>query len=418
MGASNSDLMATAGVDLSEFEKGITRLETRLGALEKHGEKAVTSLGKLEKAGKTLNKLLTFSIAGIGLKTLAGYALDLGKNLDAISQKYIAGSARAKAAGGGSDSGVSRSLGAGWEDLQSRAKIKAGQATAKAAEGYAELFSELAESFHGGLLNNASDPGSMAGQFRGQHAKNIKELARKMKLGAEADRLTDVDIPAKEDEIAEYSKNGIVTMDQQKTLQEKIVELATMRLKLAENELVTDRQMQLAAKAMIEGASKANIEREFAITQAENAARAQTDIMEQERDGRKDVANIMAIQAKYQAQIAAAQKDGLDHVVEELNVQKEIELTKAKVASHTMTARQRIDERRDARKYARDVTKTQNAEISLEARSQRMIAEHHKATPGSELARYQARGMARVGGRTDAQTVINILNKINDAISE
>ena len=58
--AGKNDILASAGVDLSDFDKGIAKLTSRLDAVEKTGSKAAEGI---EKVDKTANKLKNITIS-------------------------------------------------------------------------------------------------------------------------------------------------------------------------------------------------------------------------------------------------------------------------------------------------------------------------------------------------------------------
>ena len=52
--AGKNDILASAGVDLSDFDKGIAKLTSRLDAVEKAGSKAASGIAKVDKSASRL----------------------------------------------------------------------------------------------------------------------------------------------------------------------------------------------------------------------------------------------------------------------------------------------------------------------------------------------------------------------------
>ena len=58
--AGKNDILASAGVDLSDFDKGIAKLTSRLDAVEKAGSKAASGIEKVGKSTKDLKNIQVF----------------------------------------------------------------------------------------------------------------------------------------------------------------------------------------------------------------------------------------------------------------------------------------------------------------------------------------------------------------------
>lgn len=376
-----SQSLLELGLDVTEIEKSLDGLTKKF---EASMEKNAKATGKMTSAvGKVTGALRTMLGAvgiGVGFKSLVDLMMNAGKAYEENVNKYIAGSERLKNRQGGAEGAAGIEIATASTSSDFGAKMKA-RLTAIMATVIA------------GFVDKPEDK------------------SRKIASGNEAAALFPM-ITAKEDEIANIRSRGVITLEQQKTIQEKLVELAQLKGAYAQNEVIADRELNLQAAEAAGAATQALSEAKFQREQGLNAAMATTDAMEQERDGRKDVANLARIQAKYEADILAAQRAGNSELEKELNAQRDIDTMRARVAEHNMTPRERLDERRVARKYARDSTKTTEKEAELKRRSDQMIREGHHATPGSELDRFQQRGTLRVGGRTDFQNNRDLLQKI------
>ena len=82
--AGKNDILATAGVDLAAFEKGIDALTSRLDAVEKSGTKAASGIEKVSKATNSLKNIQiaqAYSNAIMEVATSAGVATSAVSNL-------------------------------------------------------------------------------------------------------------------------------------------------------------------------------------------------------------------------------------------------------------------------------------------------------------------------------------------------
>ena len=86
--AGKNDILASAGVDLSDFDKGIAKLTSRLDAVEKAGSKAASGIDKVDKTANKLKNIQTaqaFSSALLGIADNAGVAASAVSELNASS---------------------------------------------------------------------------------------------------------------------------------------------------------------------------------------------------------------------------------------------------------------------------------------------------------------------------------------------
>lgn len=80
--AGKNDILASAGVDLSDFDKGIAKLTSRLDAVEKAGSKAA---GGIEKVAKSTNSLKNIQIAQAYSNAIMEVATSAGVATSAVS---------------------------------------------------------------------------------------------------------------------------------------------------------------------------------------------------------------------------------------------------------------------------------------------------------------------------------------------
>ena len=83
--AGKNDILASAGVDLSDFDKGIAKLTSRLDAVEKAGSKAASGIEKVGKSTNALKNIQVFDHVVSALGQIAnggGIAANAMKQLD------------------------------------------------------------------------------------------------------------------------------------------------------------------------------------------------------------------------------------------------------------------------------------------------------------------------------------------------
>jgi len=373
--------------DMTEIQKSLDDLTKRFEKSMEKNAKATTKMGaaidKVTKGARALAGALGITF---GITTLTRTLLNAGKDYEDSVNKYIAGSERlrARTGGAGEPGGPNVAIAAGskMEDIIARTKT---------------------------VLSSMLDAGlKTLGVVTPQNEADEKEA-----------RIIITQIAAKKDEIADLELAGVVTADQRLALERKMAELAQLNGQFANNRLIADKDRDNAARKAYGEAKTAQKAIAFETENAERAAIAATDAMKHEIEGRKNIAALAKTQADYDAKIAAANKAGLTVVAKELEAQKQIAMLKGRIAEHNLTPRERLAERKAAKKFARDEKKTDASEAELDRRAAMMIKGGHKATPGSALDRHMKAKEVRGGEMGMSFTETNkILSDIRDNIGK
>ncbi len=391
--------LAEIGLDIKQIVAAVDTIAA------KFDQKLTPAIGKTDKAMKLLGKTLGAAAILQTMRALARNALDLGKNYEESVNKYVAGSAKLKAATGGigpsDQAGASVSTSSKLGDLVSSAKRVVGEATAASAG----LLKIAGEGLKGLYFGNGRRDAEKAMEAE---AKRHVEAAD---AGKEVLQLTE-EIAAQEDAIAKFQQKGLSTAADKFELSVMEVKLAEKQQELAEHALVSDRAAANAAKERA-GSLKASMEienRQIGIDGRK--AEAKTKEMQLEQAGMKIAAERVKTEADYQEQITKAIIERKPHLAAELETQKNIALAQLAVKEHNMTSRELIDERTAARKFARDKRKTDAAESALAKRAETMSPE--LATPGSRLDRYFKRQQSRypAGGGTGDMRKMEITGQV------
>lgn len=128
-----------------------------------------------------------------------------------------------------------------------------------------------------------------------------------------------------------------------------------------------------------------------------------------EMAGYKNIAEQRKIAHDFDEQILEANRTNNKELAKSLAIQKNLAMAQSRVAEHNLTPQERRNERRAARKFARDDTKRLAQEAEMTKRAARMAAEGHKATPGSKMDRFLAAKKDRT---------VPILERIAEAVEK
>lgn len=368
------DLMGELGLDTSDFEKALDRVGDKVGG--KFANAMNSAAASFAKA---------FGAAAIGRYL---YSLrNLGTDIDDLRSKMIAGSEDARTfdkslEGSGAAVGFFRRLGNGWDQYRVKAKLAIGESI---------VGLKMAGEDFGNWLSKKMGYGGDVHEQSGQAGSDAKEDAQILSLKTQ--------ILRKEDEIADAQSKEVGTAEQGLDIARREAELANLRSRLANLQGATERQAANEAKVAQGAAAAAIRDRELVIQKSLIAAKGQTREIVLQQAGLSGAAKEARIYADFQQKIAQAIRDGRADLAGQLQIQQKLALQANAVAEHNMSPAQRREERRNARKYARDVRKTAAHEADLEGRSRRADSQGDRVTPGSELDRYRSRrkGAAQAG---------------------
>lgn len=399
-----SDELLQLKLDTSDIRKELDALAKRF---EKSMDRNARATGKMSRAfagitrgASRLAGLFGVGLGLAGLKQAATLALDLGKNIEAAADRFAAGSDRLKAATGGADhqkAGMAIAVSADLEDFTERAKRKAGEVSGEIALGWKAIIAATvagAKGAMGGSLLKSfgSKEGIGGGAAAGVNAALDAEAAslnEKSAKGEEVMKITER-IRDIERSISDRQRTGLITLQEQNELLKEQADLADARNKLATHSLVADRKAENAAKAAQGHALAASVEFRESRAKELRDAQAAIDIAKAEHAGMKNVAAQLKIRHEFDEKMIVAARQGNEELGKRLLIQKNLAMAAARVAEHNMAPQERRNERRAARKFARDEKKQAAQEAEMTKRAARMAAEGHKATPGSRMDRFMA----------------------------
>lgn len=367
------DLMGELGLDTSEFEKALDR------AADKVGNRFTGALGKATGALKGIGAALGIAFS---VKKLADYVKTF-QNLHAEIQKtresLAAGSVDAKNFGEAVNS-VKGGEASGF------AYKRVGQTISNFLTTFKEKASLMGRQLAEGMTRN---PNPLAGD-------NTTAATKEMQAKDVYDQET-VDRGKK---IVELQHESVIANGQDLTIASKQLEALEAEAKLqfeimeyASRQGIADEAMRASA---VRGYAAANTAHQNLQLQMRNElalAKATTSEMELQRMGYAEAGKLAKTIAEYDAKILQAQREGKGELAKQLGIQRNIAIQDAAIAEHNLTPAERRAERTAARKRGRDVRKTERHNADLEDRLNRMQAEGHAPTPGSELDRF-ARGRA------------------------
>ncbi len=385
------DMLGELGLDVADFEKAIDRVsmkvETGFG-------------GAMKKAGAYL--AATFSA-----QRIAAYIASirhLGKEIEDMRAKLIRGSDEEKqfnlltgGAGAGNTVAFTK-IGKAWDQFWIGYKAK----VAADIKGLADVTS----------LAWAAATGGAAGfseRLIQIQAAKIKEEDLNDSIDAQLER---------EDELAMAQSKGLDTYEKRLAILKKQKKIEEERIALLKKEPALSEDARGAMNeslVKLHSIKQAIADAQFARKQELETAMLITEQMTMQDKGMSGAAKAAAVRAQYEKQIAQALKEGKEDLAIQLTTQRDINLQRIAVEEHNMTARQRLAERRTARKYNRDVKKTDAHDADLQKRLDQAELQKSPITPGSELDRFRnrisreraARGKAAEGGMSVDPTLAN-----------
>lgn len=372
------DQIGELGLDVKDIIAALGKVNDSLDKLTSATDKADKKIkGGFTESIKGLAKAfgLAFGAAQIG-RYVAGLR-NVGGQVDDLRSKLLDGSKDAKdfnAAIQGNASGTAAAsrLGRAWD----RFKVKLGVGTAS-------ILSDMGQAW------NAS--GAMAGGKGFEGKKNADN--EQNRIDQKTDK-TKREILKSEDELASVQSYSLNTQADRLALLDEELRLQQKRIAIIDKDpSVFDdpRGARNAAMAAM-GAIKAEQESIAYATEKEaKAAKAVTQEMELQLKGMSGAAKETALRVKYEQAIAQALRDGKTELANQLQIQKKLSIEQGRVNEHNMTNDERRAERRVARKYGRDLKKTNLHDADLARRLEQSEREGHAPTPGSELDRYRSR---------------------------
>ncbi len=366
------------GLGIKEFREAIKEATGLLRGLDTAQDKTT---GKTKKMSGALNSVkglagalgIPLAIGGLiaALKSLGGSALETGDRINEARDKFIAGSDRLAARGGGDDAPLAETTKTKIQDFGAKVKNSIGSVLNKAIQG-AIAVKDIGITPDGGFDLTTSAKKQLH-----------EDLSNEKELNSLRQQRRDI-----EDEIAALEEQGSNRADDKNKIIEQQKNLALVNQRIAENTIVADRQAANAAKS---AAGQKQAQQEVTRESQANEIRSATAISQQvtlQKDGMKEVGAIVAAREVNEAAILKALREGKTELANQLQIQQTMATNAARVAEHNLTSAQLREERTGARKFDRDLAKTVRREADLQQRLDRANAQHDRITPGSRLDRF------------------------------
>jgi hypothetical protein len=342
------------GVAATKSVKDIAAKEDEISAMAQKG--VVTDMQRYNLAGKRLE------LANLELEAASNATKQDRQAINAAKQKQGAAVTEMNAI-----------------VFQQKAMIHAAEQTNKATDAELKGQQQLADT----IRLRADYAQKLAVAMReGKPTKYIAALYEELKLAekkaaiAETERRYDA-------ALADSQAKGIGYAQEQLEMQAKITR---NNRELQRKDLTVDRIAELKKENR---EIVIQMEEKSAAHYAERRNQAATiEAIGLEMAGYKNIAEQRKIAHELDEQILEANRTNNKELAKSLTIQKNLATAAARVAEHNMTSKERRDERRVARKFARDKKKTDAQDEAMKKTAARMAAEGHKATPGSRLDRY------------------------------
>jgi len=357
-----ADLSGELGLDVKAISESLTRVEAQLDKFTKSTVKTNAAVGKIQATFGAFAKAanaLGIALSGAAIVTHIKSLKELGSELESTRAKYTTGSEAAKnfdeATGGAGDDKIIRikKIGAAYDNFF--LKLKNGAALV------------------GNAVVNLFQPGKYVGESeRAKEAPDTNYYEQ---------------IIAIEDKIAGLRQNATKDMQDQREILDAEIQLEILRLAYANKADGLSRAEENAARQAYGEKKRQKSEEDFQRAQEVEAAEKQTQLLREQITGQQSASKFTEIRLRYERQIAEALKAGKEDLAGQLTIQKNMEMMEAKRAAHTMSPRERLDERRALRKTNRENKQTRAAEDEFQSRWDRGA---RPDTPGSEFAKWAA----------------------------
>lgn len=375
-------------IDTLKAQYSIEMVNRKIERMQKAVSGADKQMNAWQKTWNTLGRVAGAFGVYLGVASIINYIAslkNLGEELNRARGGFVAGSkAREdfeKQTGGFGDARASEinKLSTAWDNFWLGFKVKTAQGISDFAkawkQGRVTLFGITPESGKAPTLPDLED-------------KPVADASRDL-----------LDI---EDQLAQLQVDQTASLDDQLRIIEKQLELERQKAAVAirtsdpnSRRVINDTMASIGALKM----RSKELQRQRDIQNA--GAQAELTAMEQIRDGQSQAAKLTQLRAKYAAQISQAEKEGNTALVNTLKQMKAIEELEAKRSAHRMTPRERVNERREARKRAREGRQAEAAENRF---ARKWSHGDRPATPGSEFGNWAKReGLLGSAGRKGAQ---------------
>ncbi len=374
-----ADQIGELGLDVSDIKSQLGVVIDQLGRLNA----AVDATDKKVKGGLvgTLKDAAKVFGLAFGAQAIVRYIYNLRNLSNEIDQ--VRSKMGADSVGEGGASFIFARAGVSLDKFVVKAKIataEAIQGARLAAEDAGNAISEVASLLTGGKYDGGTH------EVRNQIQADRRADAIKQQLIRD------------EGVLAQARGSALNTQQEQISLMEEEIRLREKRIALVKSnrENFDNPQEIINNERAAVGALKAQVEAvNYARTQEAALATATAKAITLQVAGYSAASKEVEIRARFEKEIAQALRDQKTELAASLQLQRDIALNAIAVDEHNKTPAQRRDERRAARKFARDTRKAAQHEKDLEERYINSFYHPETITPGSELDRYRQRRNAQ-----------------------
>lgn len=362
--AGKNDILASAGVDLSDFDKGIAKLTSRLDAVEKAGSKTASGIEKVGKSTNALKNIQIFdhlnnalaSIAsggGAAQRALGGMATNFALAKNDFSDASLSMGGLAKATGAAVDfmakmPGKMGTVGVGLStlsDIAAQATVANNNFAnemargATSMEGMIQKSARLANLQQDEAARSVSDAGNLRSmadarnRIAGEYEKTVKkqiELDHSKSAGA-----------------SQILKISLLELD----AKQKIADLESSQ---TVNGVMSDAGRKIAKAGADEINSRLKLQTKeiwYQFAQQQDAVDLQTSAMRAQISGNTKLAALARSRAQYEGQIRDAIKQGNPGIAEALRLQQNLIELEIKAQQLLKTPEQKKQERDEQKKH-------------------------------------------------------------------